>query len=118
MSLKSVLGKIMEQILMEVTSRCIQYKVVIQDSQNSLTKDKLCLTTLVASCDGGTTTAIQGRLTNIIYLIFCKVLDIFPHATFVSKLERDGIEGWMKFWWMISSLGAFRQRRTQKMIRV
>lgn len=63
------------------------------------------MTTLVASCDEGTVTVVQERLTNIIYLIFCKVL--FPYATFVSKTGRDGLEGEIL---VDEELGALRQQ--------
>lgn len=59
MSLISVLRKIMEQIPVEVRSRHIQYRVLIRNRQNNLTKDKLCLTTLVASSDGEIATVIR-----------------------------------------------------------
>jgi len=76
-----------EQILREAILRHRWYKEVIWDSQHSFIKSRLCLTDLVASCDGMIVPVDKGRAAVVVYLDLYKAFDMVSHHIFISTLE-------------------------------
>lgn len=97
-SLTSIPGKVIEQLLLEAICKQLEEKKFIRSSQHGFTKGKLCLTNLVAFCDVITGGLDEVRAVGAVYLDFSKAFDAVSHNILVTKLRRCVGYEWTVRW--------------------
>jgi len=97
-SLTSILGKMMEQLILEVIIKQVEEKKVIRSSQHGFTKGKSCLTNLIAFYDGMTYWIDEGRAVDVVYLDFSKAFNTVSHNILRGKLSKCGLDKWSVKW--------------------
>ena len=60
----------MEQLILEVIIEQVEEKKLIRSSQHGFTKEKSCLTNLIAFYDGMPSWVVEGRAVDVVYLDF------------------------------------------------
>ena len=68
----------MEQLILEAIIKQVEEKKVTRSSQHGFTKEKSCLTNLIAFYDGMTGWVGEGRAMDVVYLDFSKAFALFP----------------------------------------
>ncbi|GAB0207459.1 mitochondrial enolase superfamily member 1 [Grus japonensis] len=96
-SLISIPGKMMEQLILGVINKHVEEKKVIGSGQHGFTKGKSCLTNLIAFYDM-TYCVDEGRAVEVVYLDFSKAFDTVSHNILVSKLRKCGLDEWTVRW--------------------
>ncbi|CAM5148159.1 unnamed protein product [Eretmochelys imbricata] len=101
-SLTSVPGKIMEQVLKESILKYLHERKVIRNSQHGFTKGRSCLTNLIAFYDEITGSVDEGKAVDVLFLDFSKAFDTVSHSILVSKLRKYGLDEctirWVESW--------------------
>jgi len=97
-SLTSIPGKVMEQLILEVINKQVQEKKFIRSSQHGFTKGKSCLTNLIAFYDGMTGWVDEGRTVDVVYLDFSKAFNAASHNILLGKLRKCGLDEWAARW--------------------
>ena len=99
-SLTSIPGKVMEQLILEIIIKQVEEKKVIRSSQHGFTKGKSCLTNLTALYMAGWVD--EGRAMDVVYLNFSKAFDTVSHNILLGKLRKCGLDKrtvrWMENW--------------------
>ncbi|CAM4697142.1 unnamed protein product [Lepidochelys kempii] len=101
-SLTSVPGKIMEQVLKKSILKHLHGRKVIRNSQHGFTKGRSCLTNLIAFYDEITGSVDEGKAVDVLFLDFSKAFDTVSHSILVSKLKKYGMDEctirWVESW--------------------
>jgi len=97
-SLSSIPGKMVDQLILEVINKQVEEKNVIRSSQHGFTKGKSCLIRLIAFYHGMTGRVDEGRAVVVAYLDFSKAFDIVSHNILLGKLRKCGLDEWSVRW--------------------
>uniref|UniRef100_A0A493T1T3 Reverse transcriptase domain-containing protein n=1 Tax=Anas platyrhynchos platyrhynchos TaxID=8840 RepID=A0A493T1T3_ANAPP len=101
-SLTSVPGKLMEQIILRVITRQLQGNQVIRPSQHGFMKGRSCFLNLISFYDKVTCLVDEGKAVDVVYLDFSKAFDTISHSILLKKLCARGLDcrtlRWVKNW--------------------
>ncbi|KAK4830415.1 hypothetical protein QYF61_010946 [Mycteria americana] len=101
-SLTSVLGKLMEQIILRAITRHVENNQGIKPSQHGFRKGRSCLTNLISFYDKVTRLVDEGKAVDGVYLDFSKAFDTVSQSILLEKLAAHVLDGctlrWVKNW--------------------
>uniref|UniRef100_A0A8B9BE17 Reverse transcriptase domain-containing protein n=1 Tax=Anser brachyrhynchus TaxID=132585 RepID=A0A8B9BE17_9AVES len=108
-SLTSVPGKLMEQIILSVIMRHLQGNQAIRPSQHGFMKGRSCLMNLISFYDKVTRLVDEGKAVDVVYFDFSKAFDTVSHNILLKKLAALGLD-WCTLHWVRNRLCSRAQR--------
>ncbi|KAK4816183.1 hypothetical protein QYF61_012473 [Mycteria americana] len=101
-SLTSVPGKLMEQIILSAITQHVEDNRGIKPSQHGFRKGRSCLTNLISFYDKVTRLVDEGKAVDVVYLDFSKAFNMVSHSILLEKLAVHGLDSynlhWVKNW--------------------
>uniref|UniRef100_A0A493STT1 Reverse transcriptase domain-containing protein n=1 Tax=Anas platyrhynchos platyrhynchos TaxID=8840 RepID=A0A493STT1_ANAPP len=108
-SLTSVPGKLMEQIILRVITWHLQGKQAIRPSQHGFLKGRSCLTNLISFYDKVIHWVDERKAVDVVYLDFNKAFDNVSYSILLKKLAAHVLD-WRTFRWVRNWLDSRAQR--------
>ena len=101
-SLTSILGKMMEQLILDVIINLLFLHLLIRSSQHGFIKGKSCFINLIAFCDGRTIWVDERKAVDVAYLDFSKAFHTVSHNILLGKLRKCELDErsvrWIENW--------------------
>ncbi|PKU38106.1 rna-directed dna polymerase from mobile element jockey-like [Limosa lapponica baueri] len=91
-SITSVPGKVMEQIILSAIMWYVKDTQVIRPSQHGFMKGRSCLTNLIFFYDKVTHLVDEGKAVDVVYLGFSKAFHMVSHSILLEKVAARGLD--------------------------
>ena len=90
-SLTSVPGKVMEQVVLREITQHVRNNRGIKPSQQGFMKGRSCLTNLISFYDPVTRLVDERKAIDVVYLDFSKAFNTISYSILLKKLAANGL---------------------------
>ena len=101
-ALTSIIGKVMEQIIVQHVTNHLDHHDIIRGSQHGFRRGRSTVTNLLAYLEDLTKAVDQGKNVDVLYIDFARAFDKVPHRKLISKVRGVGLSGavlqWVEDW--------------------